>query len=336
MLDTDRNAELPWRYLKVVRRDDMPIANRLNTLLVFAIAGLDVVLLWLASRLDNWCWTVGLGVVFSYVMLTNYALMHEAIHLNLHDNWQRNYVLGVISSMFFPVSFTLVQVTHQGHHYRNRTDAEIFDQYYPGKWNRAVKTCQWYGTLLGVFYLLVVLICFAAAIIPGITKNKLVVGKAIGNGNLADVTETDLMRIRGEVFVAILFWVLVVWWLDLNLWFMLTMFGMAGANWSTRQYIAHAFSERNVIDGAFNLRHNWLMSKVLLHGEWDLNHHQHPDIPWTHLPKVPIDDRERPGYVRHYLRMWTGPVEVTEPEPDMWNTEQMVRHLRNINVQLDI
>ena len=146
MPDTDINAELPWKHLKVVRRDDMPIKNRLNTFLVFAVAGLAMILLWLASWLDNWYCTAGLGVAFGYVMLTNYALMHEAIHLNLHDNCRRNYVLGVMSSMFFPVSFTLVQVTHQGHHYRNRTDGEIFDQYYPGAWNRFVKTCQWYGT----------------------------------------------------------------------------------------------------------------------------------------------------------------------------------------------
>jgi len=332
MLDAARNAELPWRNLKVVRRDDTPIANGLNTFLVFAVAGLAVGLLWLASWLDNWYCTIGLGLAFSYIMLTNYALMHEAMHLNLHDDLKRNYVLGVISSMFFPVSFTLVQVTHQGHHYRNRTDAEIFDQYYPGRWNRAVKTWQWYGTLIGIFYLLVVLVSVATAIIPGVTKNKLVSGKAIGNGNLADLTRADLRRLRGEMILSILFWGLVVWRLELNLWFMLAMYGMAGINWSTRQYIAHAFSERDVIDGAFNLRHNWLMSKILLNGEWDLNHHRHPDVPWTHLPRVPIDDRERPSYIKQYFRMWMGPVEVTEPEPDMWNTEQMVRHLKSTNV----
>ena len=331
MIDTDFNAELPWRNLKAVRRGDVPIANRLNAFLVFAVAGLAVGLLWLATWLDNWYCTLGIGVAFSYTILTNYALMHEAIHLNLNDNCRRNYVLGVISSMFFPVSFTLVQVTHQGHHYRNRTDAEIFDQYYPGGWNRVVKTFQWYVTLIGIFYLLVVLMSVATAIIPGITRNKLVAGKTLGNGNLADVTKTDLKRIRGEMFLTILFWILVVWWLNLNVLMMLAMYGMAGINWSTRQYIAHAFSERNVIDGAFNLRHNWLMSKILLNGEWDLNHHQHPDVPWTHLAKMPIDDRERPGYIKHYWRMWMGPIEVTEPEPDMWNTEQMVSHLKHVN-----
>ena len=53
MIDTDFNAELPWRNLKAVRRGDVPIANRLNAFLVFAVAGLAVGLLWLATWLDN-------------------------------------------------------------------------------------------------------------------------------------------------------------------------------------------------------------------------------------------------------------------------------------------
>ena len=69
------------------------------------------------------------------------------------------------------------------------------------------------------------------------------------------------------------------------------------------------------------------MSALLLHGEWDLNHHRCPDVPWTNLPDVPADDKPRILYWKHYLRMWGGPVEVTEPEPDMWNTEQMIEHL---------
>ena len=124
-----------------------------------------------------------------------------------------------------------------------------------------------------------------------------------------------------------------MWTLNIDLRYMAVMYVMAGFNWSTRQYIAHAFSERSILDGAFNLRHNWLMSRVLLNGEWDLNHHRYPDVPWTSLPNVPCDDRPRPSYFFHYLRMWRGPVEVSEPEPDMWNTEQMVRHLKAQNLK---
>ncbi len=327
MSKNSESATLPWKHLKVVRRDDMPIRDGLNLTLVLAVGLSAIVLLWGASQLSHWGWTIGLGMVFSYLMLTNYALMHEAIHLNLQNNLKRNYVLGVIASMFFPVSFTMVQVTHQGHHYRNRTDAEIFDQYYPGFWSRVFKSCQWYGTLLGFFYILVVLASIATALLPGTSQNSLVTGKEFGNGNLKDITMHDVWKIRLEMLLTVSFWALVVWGLSLQWQVVLVMFLMGGFNWSTRQYIAHAYSERSVLDGAFNLKHNRFMSALLLHGEWDLNHHRYPDVPWTNLPDVPADDKPRISYWKHYLRMWGGPVEVTEPEPDMWNTEQMIEHL---------
>jgi len=329
-------AETPWRHIKLVRRDDTPIPVRMNCLLVTLVTLLGLGLLWAASSLDNWYWTIGMGIGFSYLMLTNYALMHEAIHLNLQEDLRRNYLLGAISSFMFPVSFTMVQVTHLGHHYRNRTDAEIFDQYYPGPFKRLVKFVQWYGTLLGFFYLLVVLTSFLIVLVPGLTRNRLFIGKGIGNGNLADVTKKDLRKIRLEMVLLVCGWATIFYLLQLNWLIVAVMFAMAGINWSTRQYIGHAYSVREIIDGAWNLRHNSVMSRILLHGEWDLAHHKYPDVPWSHLPDMPVDDRERPGYVTHYLRMWTGPVPVIESEPDIWNTEQMIHHLKNRDVQLTV
>ena len=332
--DPQTSATLPWKCLKVVRRDDLPIRSGLNFAIVIFVVSAALLLLWLASNLANWGVTLVLGVLFSYLMLTNYALMHEAIHQNLQSDLKRNYLLGVITSIFFPVSFTLVQVTHQGHHYRNRSDAEIFDQYYPGFWSKVSTYCQWYGTLLGLFYVLVVLTTVLAAIIPGITKNKLLTSKSLGNGNLADITTSDLWKIRLEVILTVAFWSAVIWALPLEPLTVLTMFLMAGFNWSTRQYIAHAYSDRDVLDGAFNLKHNKLMSAVLLNGEWDLVHHRSPDVPWTSLPEIGEHNQSRMSYIRQYFRMWGGPVPVTQPEPDIWNTEQMVNHLQQQKLQM--
>ncbi|MCS5642890.1 MAG: fatty acid desaturase [Dehalococcoidia bacterium] len=333
--DQQESATLPWKYLKIVRRDDIPIRSGLNIAIAIFVISMGLLLLWLASSLASWGWTLVLGVLFSYLMLTNYALMHEAIHQNLQSDLKHNYLLGVLTSTFFPVSFTLVQVTHQGHHYRNRSDAEIFDQYYPGVWSKVSTYCQWYGTLIGLFYVLVVLTTVLAAIIPGITKNKLLTSKSLGNGNLADITSRDLWRIRLEVILVVGFWSVMIWALPLEPLVVLTMFLMAGFNWSTRQYIAHAYSDRDVLDGAFNLKHNKLMSAVLLNGEWDLVHHRSPDVPWTSLPEFGEHNESRTSYIRHYFRMWGGPVPVTQPEPDIWNTEQMVNHLQQLKLQMN-
>ncbi|MSQ94789.1 MAG: hypothetical protein EXR98_09570 [Gemmataceae bacterium] len=64
-------------------------------------------------------------------------------------------------------------------------------------------------------------------------------------------------------------------------------------NWSTRQYVGHAFSRRDVVEGAWNLKHYFWMSWLLLHGECDLNHHRQPEVSWYYLPTKP-----RLGYIQ--------------------------------------
>jgi hypothetical protein len=49
----------------------------------------------------------------------------------------------------------------------------------------------------------------------------------------------------------------------------LVLYACFSFNWSTRQYVGHAFSKRDIIHGAWNLRHKKLMGWVLLHGEYD-------------------------------------------------------------------
>jgi fatty acid desaturase len=96
----------------------------------------------------------------------------------------------------------------------------------------------------------------------------------------------------------------------------LVCYGCFSFNWSTRQYIGHAFSKRDVIEGAWNLEHNGLMTWVLLHGEYDLNHHRRPEVPWFYLPRISPEGEPRPSYFWQYWRQWLGPRVVTEPAPE--------------------
>src|SRR5262249_49415891 len=98
---------------------DMPIPDRLNIALSLVVFMLAVALLWLGSRCESWYATLGIGIVFSYVLLTNYALLHEATHGNLHSRVRGNFWLGVLTGILFPVPFSMVRTTHQGHHLRN-------------------------------------------------------------------------------------------------------------------------------------------------------------------------------------------------------------------------
>jgi fatty acid desaturase len=297
---TDRES------IRIDRPEGMPVPNRLNVALVLLDVAAAVGLLWLGSWLDSTLGVIVVAIAYSYLMLTNYALLHEATHDNLHENAVWNYWLGVITGVLFLAPFSMIRVTHQGHHQRNRTDAEIFDLYYPQDsffW----KCCQWYATLTGLFWPCIPVCAVLFAIVPRTVGMQLFSGPPLGNANVKDITSKDLKWIRLELLLTLVVFGLLFWLLQLRWQAVLLMYACFSFNWSTRQYIGHAFSKREIIEGAWNLRHNKLMSLLLLHGEWDLNHHRHPELSWYYLPGDVRDDDERPGYIRHYLRQWLGP-----------------------------
>jgi fatty acid desaturase len=295
---------------------DMPIPGRLNVTLVALVFAAAVALLWLGSRVEEWYAVLGVGVVFSYLLLTNYALLHEATHNNLHPNPRANHWLGVVTGMLFPVPFSMLHATHQGHHLRNRTDFEMFDLYYPTD-NRLLKYGQWYSILCGLFWPIIPLGAVLFAVCPGLLRLRPFQKARSSSYALGDIRGAEVRAIRLELVLIVAFFAGLAWLLELRLVNTLVLYGCFAFNWSTRQYVGHAFSKRDVVEGAWNLRHNRLMSWVLLHGEYDLNHHRRPDVSWYYLPRLcRPDDPPRVSYVRHYWRLWLGPRPAAEPAPE--------------------
>ena len=78
------------------------IPNKLNMILLFSACGCALFCLWLGNQYsDRPEILIPLGIGYSYLMLTNYALMHEAAHAKLHTNSRLNYLLGMLSGFFF-------------------------------------------------------------------------------------------------------------------------------------------------------------------------------------------------------------------------------------------
>ena len=94
----------------------MPIPDRLNLCLVVLVFAAGVGLLWLGSRATAWYTVLPIGVAFSYLMLTDYALLHEAVHDNLHSDARTNDRLGVVAGLLFPIPYHLMRTTHRNHH----------------------------------------------------------------------------------------------------------------------------------------------------------------------------------------------------------------------------
>jgi fatty acid desaturase len=294
----------------------MPIPGRLNLAIVAGVVAGAVALCWLGSQLEAWYAVLGVGVAFSYLGLTNYALLHEAVHGNLHSNSRVNYALGVLTGFIFPVPFSMIWTTHQGHHLRNRTDFEMFDLYYPDD-NRFVKYMRWYGVLCGLFWPFIPMGAVVFALYPRLLRWRTLLEKdRVSRHLLGDIRQNEVRAMRGELLLLIGFWAALFSLLELHWLSVLVLYGCFSINWSTRQYVGHAFSQRDVIEGAWNLRTSRFLSLVLLHGEYDLNHHRRPDVPWYYLPSLPPSDSPRPSYFKQYWRQWRGPRLVIEPAPE--------------------
>ena len=294
-----------------------PIPDRLNVFLVAMVSVTAVSLLWLASNTSSWVVTLIVGIVFSYAMLTNYALLHDATHETLRSTSRANYLFGLITGIWFPIPFSMIHYTPRSHHRFNRTDTEMFDCYYPTD-NWWLKSIQWYAILLGLFWPLIPLGALFIAITPSRLRLKLLskADPARGLSYLATIPSDVVTRIRLETVIIAVVFSSLAWMLNLRLFPVLICYACFSFNWSTRQYVTHAFSERDVINGAFNLRHNPVMDLILLHGQWDLNHHRHPEVSWYYLPCLSKSKEASRSYFSQYFRQWRGPVPATTPAPE--------------------
>ena len=79
-----------------------------------------------------------------------------------------------------------------------------------------------------------------------------------------------------------------------------------GLNWSSLQYTDHAWSPRDVHEGAWNLRFWPLTQMVFLNYNLHLVHHRRPDIPWLHLPRFVRRDDPSPSFWSIYWPLWAG------------------------------
>lgn len=290
--------------------------RRQNICILVLVLGLQAGLLWLASH-GAW-WAVALAALgFSFLGLTNYAVIHEAAHRVLHDDRRVNDAWGAVAAWHFPVAFTFMRICHDVHHRHNRTDHELFDYYYEHD-NRLVKFGQWYSILLGIYPPIIPIGSLLMALAPWVfwTRpwQKAKSSSIIFNRGM--FTSKVLWRIRLEVAGGIAYWMGMFYLLDLAWLPTLILFAAFWVNWSTRQYVTHAFSRRDVIRGAWNLKVSRPMGWILLNGHWDLVHHTHPTARWQDLPELGRDSEAPIAYWPQYFRQWRGPRPNPEPAPE--------------------
>lgn len=289
-----------------------PIPGALNLALAVAAASVALGLLVFASQTGSWGWRIAAAVAFSYVNNTIFSLLHEAVHGHFHASRTVNEMAGRFLAAFFPTGLGFQRICHLGHHRRNRTDVEVFDYILPGE-NRVVKTLQWYGILTGLYWLLPPLGCLMYLIWPGFfnlperLRGTRFFRQTSTEAMLSGFEDAPETAIRLEILFSFAFQAAAIWLFGLTPAGWLTCYAAFGFNWSSLQYADHAFTERDVHEGAWNLRVNRLVQYLFLNYHHHKAHHQDPRIPWLHLPKHVDFTQKRPSFLSIWLRMWRGP-----------------------------
>lgn len=292
-------------------------SERLNLALALGAYVLAAGLLMLASR-GAWALTLAAAVAFSFVGNTLFSLLHESVHGLFHRNRRINDGFGCLSAAFFPTGFSFQRVCHLGHHRRNRTRAELFDYYLPGE-SRWLKAYRLYSLLTGFYWLAIPVGCLASLLFKDALVSPAVRARVVRpmgfEPMLDDLAEVPGVRLRLEIAFSLGVQLLLFFGLGLTLAGWSACYAAFALNWCALQYTDHAWTARDIRNGASNLRVNRVVQYVFLNYHHHLAHHQNPHVPWIHLPAFVDWSAPRPGFLATYLSLWRGPRPTHEPEP---------------------
>lgn len=287
-----------------------PGATDIPARLNLAIAAAQLVLLCLilraAGRVESWGAIAALSLAYGVVMNSAYAMLHEGEHNLLHPDRVVNDGVAAVLALFFPAPFHLIRQGHIGHHIRNRSDDEAFDLYFDDE-NRFWKYVQLYGTLTGLFWVLI----FATNVVVLFRPSIISARQARFDRTTQAFAESLNPRYRRLIQAEALLIVLVhgamiyFWRIPLAT-YVAVMFGF-GFMWSAMQYAHHYGTVREVQKGAMNLRTFYLLDVIWLNHNWHLNHHMAPTVPWVYLPFLSDPAEPRGSLLTAYARMWRGP-----------------------------
>jgi len=286
----------------------------------FSILLLTLPLLWLclwtASHAEWWL-ALPAAWCFAMVNMVPFSLLHEAVHGAGSPSPFRNRLLGVVGGMAFGTSFLMQKVAHLGHHRRNRTDAEMYDYYLPHE-SRALRNLWLYaGNLFGLYWFCIPFSNAVYLLVPWAYRSRLFVERvapAMGFGPyVREIAELPVNMVWSEIALTALYHVGLWWLLDLSWQGWLLCYWPFALHWSALQYVDHAWSPRDVVNGAWNLKVSKPARWLALNYHYHLAHHQHPNEPWTRLPALVDADAPQPTFWRIYASLWKG----VRPAPPM-------------------
>lgn len=298
-------------------KESFPIPTKINSVIIICCTCLYFILLNLASQTPEIGYKFLIGLVFGIVMIPVYSLMHEAAHNALHPNHKLNVFLGQYLSTLFVASYHFFRHCHLKHHKKNRTDEEMWDLYYEHQ-NKWLRYGNLYLMMIGLGYFALWLSDILFAFAPSLVHSKIFKKHTEIKGFLEGGDHPFKLRTsQKESIIVILFQIACLWFIHWDFTTWIILFIVHGFVWSSQNYVNHAFSPRDIINGAHNLKVPKWMNIIYLNFNIHLAHHQNPNIPWIHLPRYIKSEQGRFSFYKNYIRLWKGPRMTQEPSPKL-------------------
>ncbi len=283
---------------------DERIPSQLNLCIAVAQLATMLTIFRAAAAVTHWWLVALLALGYGVVMNSAYAMLHEAEHGMLHPRRGLNDFVGTVLALFFPAPFHLIRQGHIGHHIRNRSDDEAFDLYFENE-NHFFKCVQLYGTLTGLFWVLIYVTNLFVLIRPSLALPARINRTTDAFLESLNPRYQRLIQVEALAVIALHVGMVWVWHIPLTHYFAV-IFGF-GFTWSAMQYAHHYGTERDVLKGARNLRTFRLLDLIWLNHNWHRNHHAQPTVPWLYLPFLEDPGQTRGSLLAAYFRMWRGP-----------------------------
>jgi len=289
------------------------IPGRLNLVLLVAASVASASLLGLASRAESAVGLLASAVAFSFTANTLFSLLHESVHGIFSRRRGVNEWAGRLAAAWFPTGLSLQRAYHLTHHRNNRSRLEQFDTLHDGDvvW---LKYAQWYAILTGLYWAFAVLGTLLYLVAPRALRagamrdeGSKVSEQTSSRAYLAALDGLNPWRARLEILLSFALQAAMFRALDLTVAGWLACYAAFALSWSSLQYVDHAFSPFDNLEGAWNLRVGPIGRLFFLNYHFHLAHHRHSQVPWIHLGSLIRPGECRPSFYRVLLEAWRGP-----------------------------
>jgi fatty acid desaturase len=253
-------------------------------------------------------WKLPAIVVFCLMMQGVFSMMHECFHRNGHRNGTVNWAMGALASTLFGSSYTLIRVNHEGHHQRNRSNAELAEFILPGE-RAAYKIGLYYFAILGGIWIGSFVATLVLPLVPFRHVKSLAVRWMSMDGynrSFAEFDRRDWALLRLEAVLAVAWWAACVWLFGWDWRVLATAYACFAFSYSSLQWIYHMHTPLDRIEGAYDLRLPTLVRWLFLNFNYNLSHHRMPRAPWQALHAV-VDVAETQPLWWRYLCVFRPP-----------------------------